>query len=316
MVADDLQAIEESLEHNLNPYLELVSQTARHLLFSGGKRLRPLLMVLAARMCGYQGNYDKTLSTAFEYIHTATLLHDDLVDNAALRRGNPVAHSLWGNSTAILVGDFLVARSLSIAVKTGRLKIIQVIAEITEFMSQGEIHQLLHKGNSRLSEEEYLQVIRNKTAFLIQGACQVGAIIADAGADQERALSDYGLNLGIAFQMADDLLDYLADTKALGKNIGADLKEGKLTLPVIHALRAANPEDRHWMEAVIQNPDFSVQDFKTLKEMLKTYGGIDYTQNLALDYITRAKASLSVFEPSQSRDILLNLAEYTLARRD
>ena len=316
MVADDLQAIEESLEHNLNPYLELVSQTARHLLFSGGKRLRPLLMVLAARMCGYQGNYDKTLSTAFEYIHTATLLHDDLVDNAALRRGNPVAHSLWGNSTAILVGDFLVARSLSIAVKTGRLKIIQVIAEITEFMSQGEIHQLLHKGNSRLSEEEYLQVIRNKTAFLIQGACQVGAIIADAGVDQERALSDYGLNLGIAFQMADDLLDYLADTKALGKNIGADLKEGKLTLPVIHALRAANPEDRHWMEAVIQNPDFSVQDFKTLKEMLKTYGGIDYTQNLALDYITRAKASLSVFEPSQSRDILLNLAEYTLARRD
>ncbi len=314
MVKTDLDAIESALEENLNPYLDLVSEAARHILFSGGKRLRPLLMILAARLCRYQGSYDTILSTAFEYLHVATLLHDDLVDGASLRRGKTVAHTLYGNSIAILVGDFLLARSLSIAAKTGRPKIIQVISKVTEHMSQGEIHQMLRKGSLELSENEYLEVIKNKTAFLIQGACHVGAIIADAADTEEQALADYGLNLGIAFQMVDDLLDYTADTSVLGKNVGADLREGKLTLPVIFALQRAEPQDRRWMETLVEQHTFSTQEFEQLQRLLHTYGGIEYTRDLAAGYISRAKASLSMFEPSKTKEILLNLADYTLAR--
>ncbi|MEA3437272.1 MAG: polyprenyl synthetase family protein, partial [Thermodesulfobacteriota bacterium] len=231
MVKDDLAAIEIALEQNLNPYLDLISKVARHILFSGGKRLRPLLMVLSARLCGYKGDYDKTLSTVFEYMHAASLLHDDIIDDAPMRRGKPVAHSIWGNSAAILVGDFLLARSLSISAETGDMKVIRTIAKITENMSQGEIHQLMRKGELNISEEEYMDVIRRKTAVLFQGACRISAIITDATHEKEKALSDYGYNLGLAFQMADDLLDYTSDTKVLGKEVGADLKEGKLTLP-------------------------------------------------------------------------------------
>jgi octaprenyl-diphosphate synthase len=208
LVKDDLAAIETALEENLNPHLDLVSQIARHILFSGGKRLRPLLMVLSARICGYNGNYDKTFSTIFEYLHAATLLHDDLVDQATLRRGNPVAHSIWGNATAVLVGDFLLARSLSIAAETELPDVIRIVAEITENMSQGEIHQLMKKGSLDFTEKEYMEVIRRKTAVLFQGTCRVSALISGAPKEKETALSDYGFNLGIAFQMVDDLLDY------------------------------------------------------------------------------------------------------------
>ncbi|MGD9230807.1 MAG: polyprenyl synthetase family protein, partial [Desulfobacterales bacterium] len=205
LVKDDLEAIETALEENLNPYLDLVSQIAKHILFSGGKRLRPLLMVLSARICGYNGNYDKTFSTIFEYLHAATLLHDDLVDQATLRRGHPVAHSIWGNATAVLVGDFLLARSLSIAAKTELPEVIRIVAEITENMSQGEIHQLMKKGRLDFTEEEYMEVIRRKTAVLFQGTCRVSALISGTSKEKETALSDYGFNLGIAFQMVDDL---------------------------------------------------------------------------------------------------------------
>ncbi len=199
MVKDDLAAIEIALEQNLNPYLDLISKVARHILFSGGKRLRPLLMVLSARLCGYKGDYDKTLSTVFEYMHAASLLHDDLIDDASMRRGKPVAHSIWGNSAAILVGDFLLARSLSISAKTGDMKVIRTIAEITENMSQGEIHQLMRKGELDISEEEYMEVIRRKTAVLFQGACRISAIITAVPNEKEKALSNYGYNLGLAF---------------------------------------------------------------------------------------------------------------------
>jgi len=315
MVKGDLEDIERELHDNLNPNLDLVADVAGHLLFSGGKRLRPLLMVLAARLCGYQGNYDKTFSAAFEYLHAATLLHDDLVDGASLRRGRPVAHSLWGAETAVLVGDFLLARSLSLGARTGRLKVIEVISAITENMSQGEIHQLMRKGNLALTEDEYMEVIRRKTAVLIQGACQVGAIIADAPETRETALSDYGLNLGLAFQMADDLLDYTADTDELGKAVGADLREGKLTLPVIRALSEADSADRSAMEEIIRNEEFSPEDFGVLVELLKKYGGIDYTRRQADHHIRLAKAALEEFDSSETRDILLYVADYALARR-
>ncbi|RJP79126.1 MAG: polyprenyl synthetase family protein [Desulfobacteraceae bacterium] len=312
--APDLAEIETALKNNLNTYLDLVSQAAGHILFSGGKRFRPLLMVLSARICGYSGTYDKIFSTIFEYLHTATLLHDDIVDEATLRRGKPVANSIWGSATAVLVGDFLLARSLSIAAKTNKIEVIQAIGEVTEDMAQGEIHQLLNKGSITLTEEEYKEVIRRKTASLIQGACRTGALIAEASPEQEKALTAFGLNLGFAFQMADDLLDYISDTETLGKTIGADLREGKMTLPLIHTLKNANPTDRKTIKNIIQNPDFSENDFNTLKRLLDTYGGIRYTTDLAAQYVDEAKKALSIFDSSKTKNLLMMLADYTLNR--
>ena len=314
-VESDLEDIEKALSDNLNPYLDLVSDVAGHILFSGGKRLRPLLMVLSARMCGYNGNYEKTFSTALEYLHTATLLHDDLVDEATLRRGKTVAHATWGNSITVLVGDYLLARALSISAGTGRLRVVQVLAELTENMSQGEVHQLMRKGDIKLTEDEYLVIIRRKTAVLFEAACRVSAIIADAPADKEKVLAEYGYNLGIAFQMADDLFDYTLQTSDFGKEVGADLREGKLTLPVIYALKQANSSDRDLMIKIIRNTDFTTDDFKTLLDLLVKYGGIDYTQETAASYIDTAQNALAVFEPSPTKETMLDIADYALQRR-
>lgn len=314
-VEDDLAEIEKALAENLKPHLDLVSDVAGHLLFSGGKRLRPLLMVLSARICGYNGDYDKTFSTALEYLHTATLLHDDLVDDATLRRGKSVAHSKWGNAITVLVGDYLLARALSISAGTGRLRVIQILAALTENMSQGEVHQLMRKGDINLAEDEYMEVIRRKTAVLFEAACQVSAIIADAPQTKENALAAYGYNLGIAFQMADDLFDYTLQTSDFGKQIGADIREGKMTLPIIHALKQANAGDRDVMKKIIRSKDFSKRDFKTLLELMEKYGGLEYTRKTATGYIDKAKRALSVFEPSQPKEIMLDIANYALARR-
>jgi octaprenyl-diphosphate synthase len=313
-VKHDLEEIEVALEQNLNPYLDLVSQIAGHILFSGGKRLRPLLMVLSARICGYKGGYDKIFSTIFEYLHAATLLHDDLVDEATLRRGKPVANAIWGNAAAVLVGDFLLARSLAIAAETKQPDVIKVVSGITENMSQGEIHQLMRKGSLDLTEAEYMEIIKRKTAVLFQGTCRAGALIADGSLIKETALSDYGFNLGIAFQMVDDLLDYTFDTVTLGKEVGADLKEGKLTLPVIYSLKSADEKDRKRMENIIENKNFSVNDFKTLIRMIDKYGGQSYTQNLAKEYVQNARKALAAFENSKTKEVLLMIADYTLSR--
>jgi len=315
MVGKDLAEIEIALKDNLNPYLELVSDVANHILFAGGKRLRPLLMVLSSRICGYKGSYDKTLSTIFEYLHAATLLHDDLVDGAELRRGKTVANRIWGNPTAVLVGDFLLARGLSIAAATGKPKIIKIIAEITENMSQGEIKQLIRKGSLDLTEEEYLDVIWRKTAVLFRGACSISAIIANAPKRFEKALSDYGYNLGMAFQITDDLLDYTLDADALGKGVGADLKEGKITLPVIYALKKADKTDRLRMESIIKKNKFSVREFKSLIELLEKYGGIAYSKERAKEHIEKGKRALLLFEPSKTRKILEYIADYALIRK-
>lgn len=313
-VKNDLEEIEFALQQNLNPYLDLVSQIAGHILFSGGKRLRPLLMVLSARICGYKGDYDKVFSTIFEYLHAATLLHDDLVDEATLRRGKPVANSIWGNAAAVLVGDFLLARSLAIAAETQRPDVIKIVSGITENMSQGEIHQLMRKGSLDLTEAEYMEIIKRKTAVLFQGTCRSGALIANVPLLKETALSNYGFNLGIAFQMVDDLLDYTLDTVTLGKEVGADLKEGKLTLPVIYSLKSADEKDRTRMENIIKNKNFSVNDFKTLIRMIDKYGGQLYTQNLATEYVQNAKEALAVFQNSKTKEVLLMIADYTLSR--
>jgi octaprenyl-diphosphate synthase len=315
LVSDDLVAIEAELVHHLNPHLDLVREVAGHILFSGGKRLRPLLLVLAARMCNYAGTYDKTFSISLEYLHAATLLHDDLIDGAELRRGQPVAHSIWGNATTILVGDFLLARALTIAAGTGNIEIIKVVAGITENMSQGEIHQLSRKGDLALSETEYREVIWRKTAVLFEGACRSAALLAGAPKKRVEALAAYGANLGLAFQMADDLIDYTSDTGALGKKAGADLREGKLTLPVIAALQAADRRDRERMTAIIRNASFTIEDFETLKRLLHQYGGLSYTEAKAQEHIALAKEALQLFAPSETADILNDLADFTLQRQ-
>ena len=314
-VRADLDAINVALEENLSPHFELTRDVAGHILFSGGKRLRPLLMLLSARLCDYDGDKAPAFAVIFEYLHAATLLHDDLVDEATVRRGKPVANSVWDNATAVLTGDFLLARSLSLATETGNTEVIRTIARITEMMSQGEIQQLHRKGDLTLTEAEYMQVIECKTAVLFEGACRTGALVAGRNSTDSQTLADYGYNLGLAFQMADDLLDYTLDSAALGKAVGADLREGMLTMPVIYALEQAGPEDRRRMEAIIQNPDFSMEEFETLIRLLQTYDGIDYTRHTAKKYVDRAKDCLAGFKPSATRETLGDIADYALIRK-
>ena len=312
---NDLKKIEAELSENLKPYLDLVSDVARHILFAGGKRLRPLLLVLSAKLCGYHHDYAKTVSTALEYLHAATLLHDDIVDDAVLRRGKTVAHSVYGNAITVLVGDFLLARALAICADSDKIRVIHIISNLTENMSTGEVHQLMRKGDVSLTEDEYLEVIRRKTAVLFQAACIISAVISDAPKEKEEALASFGYNLGLAFQMVDDLFDYTMDTDELGKRVGADLREGKLTLPVIYALKKANPADRQQMLKIIQNEEFSPEEFQLLIALMKEYGGIAYTEKKAMACVQKAKEALSIFEPSRIRDSLFDIADYVLARR-
>ena len=312
---EDLSEIEIQLSENLKPYLDLVSEVAHHILFAGGKRLRPLLLVLSAKLCGYKDKYAKTVASALEYLHAATLLHDDIIDDAVLRRGKKVAHSLYGNAITVLVGDFLLARALALCADSGKIKVIHIISALTENMSTGEVHQLMRKGDVTLTEDEYMEVIRRKTSVLFQAACTVSAVIADASGKNENALSEYGYNLGTAFQMIDDLFDYTMDTADLGKEVGADLREGKLTIPIIHALKQADSAYHDQMVKIIQNEDFSVDEFKTLVALMEKNDGIDYTIRKATAYIEKAKDALSVFEASKTRDSLFDIADYALARR-
>ncbi len=313
-VKDDLTAIEKELSRQLHPKLDLVAKVAHHILFSGGKRLRPLLMVLCARLCGYSGKHATVYATAFEYIHAATLLHDDLIDQGVLRRGQPPAYRVFGNETAVLTGDFLLARALTVAAMTENLEAVRILVNITDQMSQGEIDQLQKKGRLEITEKEYLDIIRAKTAVLFRGACRVGALVADAPGRAVDALSEYGLHLGMGFQMIDDLLDYTADTGVFGKKAGTDLKEGKLTLPIISALGNANHRQRAEMAAMIAEHRFSKGDFKRLLTLLTHLGGIDYTRRQADQHIVRARKALEMFPPSAEKAILRNIADYAMVR--
>jgi octaprenyl-diphosphate synthase len=314
-VAQDLEAIENALVENLNPYLPFVSHVAKYIMFSGGKRIRPLLMVLSARLCGYQGDYDKTLSVVFEYLHAATLLHDDVVDGAEVRRGNPVAHSIWGTPGTVLAGDFLLARSIAIAAQTRQIAILDILAQTTAEMSQGEIDQLLHRQDLSTDEGQYMEVIKRKTACLIRAACHTGALLAGAPQDQVDALVRYGHHLGMAFQLVDDLLDYTADARVLGKGTGTDLAEGKLTLPMIYALSRSTVEDRQRMETIIQEVTFTKDEFDSILDFVGKYGGIHYTKKTARAHIDQAKADLESFDSSKTRRLLEDLADYMVVRK-
>jgi len=315
LAGPDLLLVEQALEANLTPNLDLVRQVAGHLLFAGGKRLRPLLMIHAARMCGFQTGQEIEFSTIFEYLHAATLLHDDVVDGSDTRRGKPCAHTLWDAPKVVLTGDFLLATALVIAAKTNTPRVIEVIAQITADMSQGEILQMEKKGNPDLTEDEYNQIIERKTAVLIQGACRTGAIVAKAGQNRETALKNYGWHLGMAFQMADDLLDYTATAGQLGKNPGADMREGKLTLPLIYSLEKAGAPDRERMLAAMARPQFDPEAFQDLKACLVRLGGIEYTNNRAFAHVQSARAALDIFPGSASKHLLELIADYSILRK-
>jgi octaprenyl-diphosphate synthase len=315
-VADDLAEIEDALRKGLHPYLALVSNVADYILFNGGKRIRPLLMVLSARLCGYEDNDNKAFSVMFEYLHAATLLHDDVVDGADTRRGKPVSHLIWDNPTTVLVGDFLLAKTISTAADTGRIEIVKIMTETTAQMSEGEIHQLLNKENIDVDEAEYMEIIRRKTTCLIQAACRVGAILAKASREKEKAMSDYGHNVGVAFQMVDDLLDYTADTGVLGKPIGSDLREGKMTLPLIYSLNRAEDGVRKRMEEIIRNRASSDSVLHEMLGYLREYGGLAYTADKASQYVNKAKENLGLFEDCDTKTLLMDLADYIIKRKE
>ncbi|MFA5904350.1 MAG: polyprenyl synthetase family protein [Desulfobacula sp.] len=315
MTKEDLEKVETALLNHLNPNLDLVREIASHLLFSGGKRLRPLLMIHSARLCGYTGGSEIEFSTIFEYLHAATLLHDDVVDKADTRRGKKAAHTQWSAPKVVLTGDFLLALSLEIAARTRQPDIISVIAGITRDMSQGEINQLEKKGKLDLTEKEYLDIIEKKTAVLIQGACQSGAILAEASMEKQNALKQYGFHTGMAFQMADDLLDYTSTKEEIGKTPGADIREGKLTLPLIHSLVNASKEDRAWMERIVTDAAFSPGQFQQLREKLIQYKGIEYTRKCAQDHVEKAIGCLDGFEEGLSKSLLCMIAGYSIERK-
>lgn len=295
----DIAAINRALVANLQTHVPFISEVGRHILLSGGKRLRPLLFLLSARLCGCQGNHLADFSTIFEYLHAATLLHDDVVDGATTRRGLSTANTIWGNQAVILVGDFLLAKSLSLAVATDKLRVLQVLAHTTTVMAEGEILQLLHARNLGLTEEEYFEVTIRKTATLMSAACQIGAILGGVPLVQEEALAQFGLNLGVAFQIVDDILDFTGDEKELGKPVINDLKEGRITLPVIHALATAKEEDRRRLRDLAQ--EVRPEHAPEIVALLKKYGSLDYAREKARHYTLKAQENLKALPASPEK---------------
>ena len=311
----DLKRIEGEIEKNLASSVPLIAHISRYIIRSGGKRLRPLLMVLAARLTGYQGENHYPLSIVFEYLHAATLLHDDVVDSAELRRNKPAANTIWGNPAAVLVGDFLLATSFALAVSSGHLTILSVLSETTTRMAEGEILQLINSHNLEISEQEYIEVITRKTAILIAAACQIGAIFGGGDGEREEAMRCFGLNLGISFQLRDDVLDYAGSEEEIGKPIGQDLGERKITLPLIYTLAASNPKDRRRLVDLITADEVTQETFTEVKGFIEHYQGIEYTSRLAERHIAFAKEALATFATSATWETLAAIADYVVTRR-
>lgn len=315
LLKPDLERIEEAIVSNLSSHVPFISNVSRYILFSGGKRVRPLLMVLAARTCEYQGDHEFSLSSVFEYLHAATLLHDDVVDNAEIRRGKAPAKDVYGNQAVILVGDFLYSKSLLLSSRQGNIRLMEPLLEATTLMAEGEVLQLLNEENLEITEEEYMQVIHRKTAVLMAAACQVGAILGKVPPEKEEAMRSYGENLGLAFQLTDDILDYVADSQEFGKKLGNDLCEGKITLPLIHALRQSSEQDRVRLREIFLQDEIEPSSFVSARDLIKKYGGFDYVLDRARHFSMTAKDHLSVFPSSTTKEILLNLADYIVTRR-
>ena len=314
LIKDEMQAVEEQIKNHLTSNVELIGQVGQYVLSSGGKRLRPMLLLLSARLCGYQGDNHIDLAGVVEFIHTATLLHDDVVDSANLRRGNRSANSVWGNQASVLVGDFLFAKSFSVMVGSNSLRILKLLADTTTQLAEGEILQLINTCDLEVDEARYLQVVRDKTAILIAAACQVGGVLAGVDAEKEAALREFGLEIGTAFQLMDDALDYVADQEEFGKERGHDLFEGKMTLPLIHAYHSASAQECVEISRIVEAEDLTAEDLDYVCRLIEDKGGITYTRGKALERVTRAKSLLEIFPDSQTRQALFQLADYVVSR--
>jgi octaprenyl-diphosphate synthase len=281
---------------------------------SGGKRVRPQLAIIAARMGGYTGEKSVKLSAAIECIHTATLLHDDVVDDADTRRGTPSANTLWSNEMCVLGGDFILAKAFSALTSIGNLRILEIVSEATRRLSEGELFQMMNIGNMDLSESQYIQIITDKTAVLMEAACRGGAILGGFTADKEEALALFGFNLGIAFQMTDDVIDYRSDKATMGKNPGKDLEEGKLTLPLISALGRAEEAERRRVGDMIRAKRLSSEDLAWVREFLDRRGGIQESLEKSRMYLQNATKYLDIFPESEEKQALMKVADRILHR--
>ncbi len=313
LIQDDVTKTDEVLVEHLSSDVALINQMSSYIVNAGGKRLRPLLLLLCARATDYQGTHHHLMAAVIELIHTATLLHDDIVDESELRRGKDTANEVWGNAASVLVGDFLYSRAFEMMIKPESMRIMTILSKATNEIAQGEVLQLLNCQNAALTEAEYYQVIERKTAVLFQAATQIGGILSEVDNAQEKALKDYGLYLGNAFQIIDDVLDYQSDAATMGKEVGDDLSEGKTTLPMIYALANTSGADKQLLEDAINNADNSkIQQVIAILQSVKAF---EYTREQAQKSANLAKQSLSIIKDSEYKDALIALCNLSLQRK-
>ncbi|MBL8262044.1 MAG: polyprenyl synthetase family protein [Xanthomonadaceae bacterium] len=312
LAAPDMAAVDALIRHRLGSDVVLVNQVAEHIVSGGGKRLRPMLLLLAARALGHEGADARQLAAVVEFIHTATLLHDDVVDESDLRRGRKTANAVFGNAASVLVGDFLYSRSFQLMVELERVEVMKILADTTNAIAEGEVLQLLHIRNPDTDEPAYLKVIERKTAVLFAAATRLGALLAGSDAAVQQKLHDYGMALGYAFQIADDVLDYSADESALGKHLGDDLAEGKATLPLIHAIQHADAATRERLRGIVQEGD--VDAMPEVLAAIDATGGIEYSRKRAEDYADAAERALEGLGDNEALAALRGLARYAVRR--
>jgi octaprenyl-diphosphate synthase len=311
---EDLHEVENYLNKYITSDVKLIPEVSHHLIDSGGKRFRPLLLLICAGLCGYRGDHRYPMAAVMEFIHTATLLHDDVIDQAIIRRGKTSANNIWGNAASVLVGDFLYSKSFTLMTEVENIAILKLMSEVTNIMSEGEVFQLMKCGDVNLTEEEYLTIIEKKTAVLISAACAVGAIVSSASPEKKDALAQFGRNIGMAFQMTDDTLDYMAKEKEFGKSIGKDLEEGKMTLPLIYALKNSAAGERKIIKKLISRKKFSQKALRDILSFIQKYNGIDYSLKCAEKFISDAKARLNLFPNCVEINQLNAVADYILSR--
>jgi octaprenyl-diphosphate synthase len=312
LIADDMQAVNRLILERLRSDVVLINQIGHYIISSGGKRLRPMIVLLAAHAAGYRGDRHIDLAAIIEFIHTATLLHDDVVDGSEKRRSRDTANAVWGNAASVLVGDFLYSRSFEMMVDIGRNEVMEVLSTATNRIAEGEVLQLLNVHEPDTTEHQYLEVIQRKTATLFEAGSRLGAVLADSDPDHERAMAEFGLHLGIAFQLIDDALDYSSSNQEMGKNVGDDLAEGKPTLPVIRALQTAAPAHQGVLREAIETG--GLEQIQGVISAIESTDAIAYTAALAKREAALAKAALAPFPDSPHREALQGLADFAVNR--
>jgi len=314
LLQDDLNAVNKVIMDYMQSPVDLIPVLAGHLIAAGGKRIRPLLTLACSRMCEYKGQDHIHLAACVEFIHTATLLHDDVVDESELRRGNSTANNIWGNQASVLVGDFLFSRSFQLMVKQGSLEVLKTLSEASATISEGEVMQLEAINNLNISEEKYLNIIQSKTAALFQAACKIGGILTQMDDKSQQALIDFGNNLGIVFQLIDDMLDYSADQEHLGKSVGDDFREGKVTLPIVIAYEKANDEEKEFWHKTLENLEQNEGAFNQAREYLIKHNAIEKTYEQAQSYAQKALDALDILPSNEYNTALKETVQFCLDR--